>query len=248
VLVAPARSEAAFEILIQEVDSGGNVVALPGGGFASGLFTSNVQSGFATPSFNNILVSVNSNSGPTQAINSITAQPSARISANFDPTHSLRITVTDLGFNNSNPNGIAVATSSLGASTGIQNGVTTVTNQTFVMEDPYTPASGLNPTTGTVLAQTGTVIDVRPSNQISNPSDSPQFILPGSFAIQHVITLSVTAGSGDPTNQTFGGTASSVVQAPTAPVPAPAGVLLGLIALPALALRRAFRRTPAAAV
>src|SRR4051812_46784781 len=87
VLAAPARSPAAFEILIQEVDSGGNIVFSPGGVPASAIFTSNV-SGYSTPSFTNIAVSVISNSG-TPASPSISTPLGAQSTANFDPTHSL---------------------------------------------------------------------------------------------------------------------------------------------------------------
>lgn len=247
-LAAPARSQAAFEILIQEIDSGGNVVTTSGGNLAAGLFNSTV-SGFSTPSFNNITVAVVSSAGPSQSINSITTPVGAQASANFDPTHALRITVTDLGFNNSNPNGSAVATSTAGVSIGLANGSTTLDNQTFVLTQPFTgpPTSAqgpLGPTSGQTLAQTGIATDTRPSNQVSAPSSSSAFTLPGSFAIQQVITLRATApGGAESGGQTLGGTASSVVQ--SNPVPAPAGLLLGLLALPALALRRAARRTPA---
>ena len=242
-LGAPSRSAADNQILIQEVNQFG--VLIPG---TAQYFASNTAS-FATPNFLNISVTATSNSG---AVGSLTTTVSAVPASSFDATRQLMVVVTNDDFANPFPNGNALVENNAAASSGIGGGQNILSNNTQLLNVPLAPPASSTTAlaSGTPLgAPTGAATDTRPGGGSSPTTTSNLSGMPATFAIQQ--TIFVRANPTDPngiaTGSTLGGSASSIVTASAAPaaVPAPAGLVLGLIALPILGLRRAIRRKPA---
>jgi hypothetical protein len=221
VVLAPARSNAEVTILVEELDSGGGVLATQTtslGGSGSTNFTGIYFSG---------LVTLSTNSGLSSPTASLTPSFSGILTSDFDVTqdHKLRITVTDTNFvPNGGPNGtLKVETQ---GTTGFASGSLSIVEDTRLY-DPNTNAtialiSGLvSPNGDRVTASTGV-------SGLTNP-----------FAIQQTITVSF---QGDiPTNATFGASGGSSMT--SQPVPAPGGLVLALIGLPLLGIRRALRKS-----
>jgi hypothetical protein len=234
-LASPARSQAGIQILIQELDSGGNAVG------ASQYFTGVLVPSTGTTSFTNISITVTTTSGVSAAVNSLTTTVNMKPSATFDPTHSLRVWVTDDGFLNSNLGGTASVFNNASASSGIAGGQNALTNNSQLLSLPVgVPTT--NPPSDTVLGPpTGDATDIRPSGLPSPQTVANVASLPGAFAIQQTITIRATPtgpGGIDP-QSTLGGSASTVVlSGPPPGVPAPGGLVLALIGLPILGARR----------
>lgn len=244
VLAAPSPAHAGISVLVEEVDAGGNVV--PGGSQAA--FTSpNLTGTFVinalpTPSFTSISVTVNRSTGLASNLNTMTTTVNVRPNGVLTGEHFLRVIVTDDGFLNSNVGGVGTLTDDAGVSAGISGG----TNTTQVVTQLKTgtlpgPLSNLGTATAGSSSSTGGAPEVN-SPAVTIPE------MPGPFGVEQTIFVIARA---DPTtegiaiNSTLGGTLSSIIE--TQAVPAPAGVALALIGLPALGLRRYLRKRQAAA-
>jgi len=238
-IAAPSRSHADTQILIQEVDSHGNPIA-----GTTQIFASSTNIATSLPNFSAISITANSNSG---AVSSLTTTVSASPATGFDPTIGLQVIVTSDGFTTPNTGGTAIVSNNAAASSGISGASNMLSNNTQLLNDPLTTAtsSSTSQATGSPLgAATGAASDTRPSTGVSPTTYSNISNLPGTFAIQQVINvMAVNVSSGGiATGSTLGGSASSLVITSPAAVPAPAGLILGLVALPVFGLRRALRR------
>ncbi|MFO0804598.1 MAG: hypothetical protein U0791_15930 [Gemmataceae bacterium] len=240
-VASPAVSKADTQILIQELDGSGN----PVGGQLQ--ITTGTSATFATTNFTNISVTTSFGSG---AIGSLTSSVSAGLSGSFDPTHTLQVIVTNDGFTNPFPGEPATIANTVGASSAIVGGTNNITGTTQILAVPLTDA-----TTQTAVVASGSVIagptsaasDTRPGGGSSNETGTTSASLPGNYAIQQTIIVRATPNSGGSiaSGSTVGGTAGSTVLTSAAPVPAPAGLVLALAAVPALGLRRILRRKTA---
>jgi hypothetical protein len=238
---SPSRSRADTQILIQELN-GSTVV--------SSQITTGTTASFATPNFTNIQVTTNSGSG---AIGSLTTNVAANLAGSFDPTHTLQVIVTSDSFTNPFPGQPANVTNTAGASTAIQGGTNTISGSTQILSLPLT-----NSTTQTGVVASGTVIAGPTTNSTasfnlgsgstsgavtttSNPA------LPDTYAIQQTINVRATPDSDGSiaSGSSAGGTVGSTLVTNAAPVPAPAGLVLALAAIPAFGLRRYLRRRAA---
>ena len=84
--------------------------------------------------------------------------------------------------------------------------------------------------------------DVRPDTLgVSPVTTSIIDPLPGKYALQQVILISIPVGVNTPANTSFSGTAGVTAT----PVPAPGGLALALVGLPLIGLRRVFRKRAA---
>lgn len=235
---APSAARADTQILVQEVDGAGNVVA-----GSTQIFASSTNITTSLSNFSTVTITANPNSG---AISSLTSTVNATpISTGFDPSIGLRVVVTSNGFVNPNVGGTAVVTNNASASSAIGGGQNQLTSDTQLLTNPLStmPSSGTSLATGTALgAATGVATDVRPSGNVSPQTTSAITDFPASFAIQQTITArAINVGSGGvASGSTLGGSASSLVA--TNPVPAPGGLALALAGLPLLGLRRALRK------
>lgn len=244
IALAPSVSRADTQILVQEVDAGGNVIAGSTQIFAS---TTSVV-GLSLSNFTNVSINANPNSG---AISSLTTTVNATpISSGFNPGIGLRVVVTSDGFSTPNVGGTAVVTNNASASSAIGGGQNMLTSDTQLLTNPLSPSasSGTSLASGTPLgAATGATSDVRPGGGVSPQTTSNITDFPATFAIQQTVTaraINVGAG-GVSSGSTLGGSASSLVVT-TAAVPAPGGLALALIGLPLLGLRRALRKNKTA--
>jgi len=243
VAAGAGRSEAGTQILIEEVDSSGNAVA-----GQTYIFSGSTVSGINTTNFQNINVTVNSNSG---VIGSLTTNVAANpVSTGFDSTHQIEVIVTSDSFTNPNPGQPAAITNNAGASSGLVGGTNSVSNQTLLLATPLSPD-----TTQTGLLASGTPLGAPTKVATSTLTDSTTpggtggttanlSSLPPSYAIQQTIFVSATPDSGGSivSGSTVGGTAGTTVLTNAAPVPAPAGLVLALAAAPLFGLRRSLRR------
>lgn len=235
-VASPAQSKADTQILIQELDGSGN----PVGGQLQ--ITSGTTASFSTTNFTNIQVSTTSGSG---AIGSLTTSVSAGLSANLDPTHSLQVIVTNDGYLNPFPTQPATIANTAGASSGIIGGTNTITGTTQLFSVPLTDSASQTATvaSGPVIAgPTTAASDTRPGGGGSSETGTTAASLPELYAIQQTIIVRATPTSGILSGSTVGGTVGSTVLTNAAPVPAPAGLVLALAAVPALGLRRVLRR------
>jgi hypothetical protein len=240
---APSAARADTQILVQEVDGGGNVVA-----GSTQIFASSTNITTSLSNFSTVTITANPNSG---AISSLTSTVNATpISSGFDPSIGLRVVVTSNGFSTPNVGGTAVVTNNASASSAIGGGQNQLTSNTQLLTNPLStlPSSSTGVAAGTALgAATGVATDVRPSGAVSQQTTANVTSFPASFAIQQTITaraINVTGG-GVASGSTLGGSASSLVSttaAPGNPVPAPGGLALALVGLPLLGMRRALRK------
>lgn len=253
VCASPARSQADVQILVEELDGSNKAVA--------SQFTTSSGSGAA--SFTGIyftgLVTVSSNSGSPSTTASLTPAFSGQLTSKFDVTqdHKLRITVTDDRFTPNGPNGTFKVQTS--GSNGFASGVESVSSESRIYNPNAAnptplnppPASGQVPATSTSLLADGATVAGPVSlftpdgSLVKNDPGLAVSTLSSPYAIQQTIIVSFSGSI--PANATFGATggASVTSDTPTAAVPAPGGLLLGLIALPLFGLRRALRNRAA---
>jgi len=238
-VASPARSMADTQILIQELDGGGVPVTTQ--------ISTGTSASFATTNFQNIQVVTTPNSG---AISSLNTSVTAALSSSFDATHSLQVIVTSDGFINPFPGQPAIVANNAGASSGIVGGTNAIAGTTQLMEIPL--ASGANQTaslaSGTaIIPPSNPATDTRPTSGATNTTVAGAASLPEHFAIQQTIIVRATpdAGGSIATGSTVGGTVGSTVLTNAAPVPAPAGLVLALAAIPAFGIRRVLRRRTA---
>lgn len=240
--LAPSRSEAGIQVLIEELDASSNIVGTPA------FFTGTPTGLFAQPfSYSGSQLSILSGSAIT---NSALGTIPASLSANFgvgvlvnNPTNTLRITVTDDGYTAGgglpaqlrNTASVSIATDAAAQvdsfSRLLSTPLTVPTSSTTQVADgiqvgsPTPVATDVRPDTLGVSPVTTTIIDP----------------LPSQYAMQQVIVISIPSGVTTPANTSFNGTAGVTAT----PIPAPGGLALALIGLPLLGLRRVFRK-PAA--
>jgi len=243
-VATPARSMADSQILIQELDGGGNPV---GGQIQISTGTS---ANFATTNFTNIQVTANPGFG---AIGSLTTNVSANLASTLDPSHSLQVIVTVDGFTNPFPGQPALVSNTAGSSTGIVGGTNTITGNSQILAVPLSPgtsqtgalASGASLAGPTANSSATYNILTGPTTSGSTTATNPA--LPDAYAVQQTIIVRATPDVGGEirTGSTVGGTVGSTIVTNAAPVPAPAGLVLALTAIPALGLRRFLRRKTA---
>jgi len=234
-LASATRASADTVILVEELN--GSNTSISSTSFTIATLP-NSSTPFTTPAgtFSNISITVTTTSGVSSNVNSLTTTVAAKPGSTFDPTHALRVTVTDDGFLNASPTGTALVTNDPGASSGISGGVNNLTGITSIQSGSI--GGGL-----TLLGATPSASDTSPGG----PSDANTSVtipsLPANFAMtQQLVIRSIPTTGIDP-NSTSGGTLSStIVTTAPEPVPAPAGLLLALTALPVFGLRRVLRR------
>jgi hypothetical protein len=237
VALAPSLARADTQILVEEVDSGGHVIAGTTRYFAS---STNITTSLSN--FSSVTITANSSSG---AVSSLTSTVNATpLATGFDPSIALRVIVTSDGFTTPNVGGNALVSNNASASSAISGGQNMLTNNTQLLNDPLTvPTTSTSAlATGAPLgAATGPASDVRPGGGISPTTHSSVLNFPPDFAIQQQIDVQAinVGGDGIASGSTLGGSASSLVV--TAPIPAPGGLVLVLVAAPLFGLRRALR-------
>jgi len=229
----PGRASADTVILVEEMN-GSSIINSQTFSVATLPTSSNPYSP-AGGSFTGISITVTSTSGVVSNLNSLTTTVAAKPSESFDAAHSLRVTVTDDGFINASPGSPAIASNDPSNSSAVQGGTLTV--------------SGINTIKNSSLGVLGTTPSASETSP-GGPSDPNTFVgipsLPTNFAITQEMTLKVNSAGGaiDP-NSSFAGTLSwNILTSPQA-VPAPAGLLLALPALPVFGFRRVLRRKAA---
>jgi len=240
-LAAPARSDAATTIMIQQVqlDASGAVVGTIG---ASAAYTTPTMFGqFALNSISPNLVSGVSGfpTGPSRFFSLTTTVNVSPTSAAFDPSIGLQVVVTVDGLQPLFDNQPGRLNNNAGASSGLESGNNLISNQSQLLDGAA----------GNLGAASTTAVDARPGPApVGTASTSPAVAImsiPGLFGIQQTILVRAEAGATGVVG-TLGGTASTTVGIDTpAAVPAPAGLVLALAAVPVLGLRRVLRRKTA---
>lgn len=235
-LAAPGRAAADVQILIQELDSGGAVI-----GGTTQLSTGSVAA-YNSPTFSSVSINVLPVFG---AGSSLTTTVLGAIGTGFDPTRQLRVVVTADGFTAppANVGGTADVTNNASASSGVFNGQNILSSTTQLLAVPLSPSAGqaVSPAAGAPLGlATPVATDIRPGGGISPTTTTSADNFPLSYAIQQTITVRVNPTGGTLAGS-LGGSASSTVV--TTPIPAPAGLILGLMVLPAIGARRLFRKS-----
>jgi len=158
--VAPARSRADTQILIQELDSSGSVIqTLP-------VFTG-TSAITSTTHFSVVGVNVT----PSMLIGSMTTNVGAQTAVNMSGSSyfQLQVTVTSDGFTVPTSSGRLDVSNSAGASTALGGGENIITNQTQLFSG--TLATALTP----LGPKTAVATDILPV-----PGSSPTRITPGS--------------------------------------------------------------------
>jgi hypothetical protein len=234
-----ARSDAA-SVSIQEVDKNGNAVgaASVATEVAPGLFTA------SSTNFASIVLTVNPNAGePGATSSSLSTTYNIRTATgvNLGNMPGLAITVKADGFTLGGGSA-GIVTNTVGASSGIglgggMLGVNRVGAFTMLQD-------GMANVPGSMTA--GAVAE-NPGGYTGDTTSNPP-MLPSMYSITQLISITAKPPTGQMTatanSATFSGTISSTVD--PNPVPAPAGLVLALSAIPALGLRRALRKkTPA---
>jgi len=234
-IALPGRASADTMILVEELNSSNGVVNTQTFSVASLPTSSNPYS--PGGSFTAISITVTSTSGVVSNLNSLTTTVAAKPSGSFDASHSLRVTVTDDGFINASAGSPATASNDPSNSSAVLGGSVTATGVTTIQ-------SGTLATTLNVLGTTPSASETSPGG----PSDPNTFVgipnLPSNFAITQEMTLKVN-GSDIDANSSFASTLSSNILTSPPAVPAPAGLILALTALPVFGFRRVLRRKAA---
>lgn len=224
VAAAPGRAKADVQILVEELNNGSVVGSMTTTLTGSGTTT------FNGTAFTNVLVTVSTNSASSGLVASLTPSFSGQLTNAFSPTAStLRVTVSDNGFSAVGPTGTFKVQTS--GSNGFASGTQAVASTTRI----FTPGSN-STVAGPVELSTpdGTLV--------TNGAGLPVSGLPSPYGIQQTILVSYS-GPVTP-NATFGATGGASVTS-TAAVPAPAGLVLALAALPVIGLRRTLRKRAA---
>jgi hypothetical protein len=240
---SPARSSADIQILVQELSASNTVIASSSfSGTPSGnTFFQPFSYSSANPNSMFTLsgtVATNSASGTFNS--SLDASFTGGFNSNFNAPagNTIKITVTDTGFKGNNLPTPLLNTA--GASQGFTGGAIEVDSFSRILIPPFTPGTPLG-------SPTPTASDSVPATPSNNQQTHSNFSgLPGSYAIQQVITIAFTQAPGATIDEesTFGGTAGARID-PSA-VPAPGGLALALVGLPLIGLRRALRKRAAA--
>jgi hypothetical protein len=240
VCLVPSLSRADTQILVQEVDSGGHVIAGTTKYFASSTNITTSEANYST-----ITITANASSGVVSSLT--TTVDVTPVSTGFNPSVALRVIVTSDGFTTPILGGTALVANNASASSGISGGQNMLTSNTQLLNDPLTTptTSSSAEATGTNLgAATGPASDIRPSGGASPTTYSTITNFPNDFAIQQQIDVqAINVGSGGiASGSTLGGSASSLVVTSANAVPAPGGLALALIGLPLIGVRRVLRK------
>ncbi len=248
VCLAPSRSNAEMQILVEELNASSSVVGSSNFtvGTPTGVNTFSQSFSYSSPTGHftlDGLLRTNSHLGTPNA--SLTTSFTAGFTTNYVAIdgHTLRITVTDDGFGSTGAS--ATFTNTAGASSGFAGGTVQVDSFSRLLDSGLmtVPASSTtNLAAGPTLAgPTATASDAVPDNSgLVDTTTANVSGLPSPYAIQQVINVSITQNGTIDQSSTFGGTAGARVE-PNAPVPAPGGLALALIGLPLIGLRRALR-------
>lgn len=235
-LAAPSRASADTQILIQEFNSANAQVG------ATGIFTPGTLPGGANPSYSPSGSSFNVTSiGVTpivsfdQTSTTLSTTVITTPTGSFDAGNYLKVTVTSDGFVNPNAGGTGTLVNDPGISSSRASDTNSNTGTTQLL------AAGGIPVAGAALSDTESTSQVGASTKTVSSLPSP-------FAIQQTLTIRITPNGG--LNGSFTDTLSSSLDTtppPATAVPAPAGLLLALAAVPVFGLRRVFRRKAAQA-
>jgi len=243
-LAAPSLSKADISITVNQVDATGAFVSALGtfnSAVGQNSFTINgvATNIFDINSLNSTLTSNGTFGSLTTSFTLTTAENFHQLGSDFpDAGHALQFVITATGANNSFPGqsgsftNNAGATSAIAGTGGLNNiaGITDVTGNTTVQ--------GITSANSQSRVGDGSVSFPAALTTNGNVAN-----LPSPYSITQTIVvkaLPVNANAIIATGVTFSGGASSTVTA-NAPVPAPGGLVLALIALPILGLRRALR-------
>jgi hypothetical protein len=251
--LAPARSKADIQILVEEYDAGGNHVgsSITSGHPTPGGSTAFTQSFSYSSDYFNITGTAQTNSNLGTYNGTLNTSFSGGFNSGFDASqdHTIKITVTDDAF------------ASNGAGVKLTNGASVplspdgATLQIDAFSHLYDPSSGGVPAGGTKLATgapvagpTDVATDIlQGTTPIGDPAQRTTTLttsgLPNPYAIQQEILVQITANGpgGILPDDAFSGTAQARVTSAQA-VPAPGGLALALVGLPLVGLRRALRK------
>lgn len=255
--LAPARSVADIQVLVEEYDAGGNRV---GSSIVSGH---PIPSGTAfTQSFNyssdyfTLTGTAQTNSNLGTLNGTVNTSFSGGFNGGFEASqgHTVKITVTDDAFT-SNGGGVRLTN---GASVPLSpEGATLQIDAFSRIYDPASP--GAVPAGSTTTLATGTTVagptDVatdilQGTTPVGNPAQRTTTLttsgLPNPYAIQQEILVRLTENGPGSILQddAFSGTAQARVTSAPA-VPAPGGLALALVGLPLIGLRRVLRKRAA---
>jgi hypothetical protein len=242
---SPARSEAGIQVLVEELNASGGLVG------SSSFFTGTPAGAVVfnqSFSYSGTQLSILSGGALT---NSHLGTAPASLSSNFgiavlvdNPTNSLRITVTDDGYNvpQAGPGSLRNSASVSIAT----NAAAQVDSFSRLLSVPLTvPASSTTALADgtTIGGPTDVATDVRPDTLGPSPITTANVSnIPTSFALQQVILISIPDGFSTAANTSFNGTAGVTALPVAAPIPAPPALALALIALPLVGARRALRK------
>ena len=252
---APGQSRADTQVLVAEVqvDGSGNVVMSGGNPVLIGGYQAYTGSPLATKDFANIQVnSTRSGTGaaPTASLTTtVTANPNGT-GGTLTGNYGLQVIYKDYTFLNSNSGGMGFVTNNAGVSGGLLSPGTntaSVTTQVFSTA-PFPPSSAFSPFATNYGAPTGTATATIDQNNVTTlgppVATTSAGNLPAWYGIQQTIYIISQSQAGQSDSSSLGGTLSSTVVTapPPSAVPAPAGIVLALAAVPVLGLRRVIRR------
>jgi hypothetical protein len=249
--LAPSQARADIQILVEELDSGGGVVGSSGFvvGSPNGTFPYLQTFGYSSAGGHfNLSGSTGTNSNLGNLNSSLSTSFTAGFTDNFVASqgHTLRITVTDDGYTAVTGQSSTLMNSA-GASIGFQGGILQVDSfsRIYNPNDPSAVPAGSTTqlATGlTVAGPTPTATDRLPGDSNTRITATSVPPLSSPYAIQQVITISVTETGTLDEDALFSGSAGARVDTSAAPIPAPGGLALALVALPLIGLRRALRK------
>jgi len=237
IVATPSRSDAAIEVLIQEIGPGGtttllSTTAAPGGQVttsSASFSTINLQFGNVV---NNFAASFSTSYTITTANNlDISAAP------------QLAITVKDTGPSGNGIPALAGSLADLGNSVSVTNGI--LTSSGFGTHTLSSTTSLLDFDTQTTQASTGP--DAASATNVGSGNGSTVTgisNLSEAYIIQQMFNVNLS-GTGTASASTFTGGVSSTLVVSQAAIPAPPAILLAAMALPAFGLRRVLRRKTA---
>jgi hypothetical protein len=231
VFASPARSQAGTQIIVTEFDTSTNTVVNSASFTLATLPTAGSPYTPVGGNFRDISITMTSSSGSGASdFHSLTTTFGAKpTDGTFNPNVELRLSIIDDGFLSSNPNGTGILSGNVGNSSG--GSVTNVTGDTTLstgMIGGTTPLLTLGPDS----AGNGSGTSFTSANIAS---------MPGAFAIEQTLALRVSAVTS--ANASFGSTISTFLStSPQSVVPAPAGLILALTAVPVIGLRRVLRK------
>jgi hypothetical protein len=227
IAAAPSRSQADITIQIQEVDSKGNPVgsaqtfaSSPGGTFLPITGANPTASFLITSVSSTLLNSTSSNTASTF----LSTTMNLGLQPGYISGDSLQISVQATSIANPYPNGSASVINQPSANNTSLPGTISVSSSSDVNGVVTNNALATATQTGNSGTSTTAIIDS----------------LPGTFSIYQTILASVQPNGTISSSNPFGAGNQSTVTV-NAAVPAPGGLLLGLVGLPLIGMRRILR-------